>query len=471
METLAIVRWVRSHPLAHDVALALAVAALGVTMHLAGTGSGVQTVRDVQDPTWWTVPLVIATAAPLVWRRTRPVVTAAVIVVAQIVCEVLVVEGTGWFGVLVAAYSLGAYAEHRRAVAAVGLLSLIGALLISGWLSEEIGLVVVIGSAAIVVAGFLFGDNVRRRRLHVNDLAERAERAEREQELIAHARVRDERSRLARELHDVVAHSVSVMIIQTAAARRNVAARPDEATTMLHNVELTGRRAMDELRRVLGVLRSDDDRADDPATSLGPQPGLADVSTLIADVPDLPVRLVIDPTVLALPDGTGVPDGAVPESAGVPDGAVPDGVGMSVYRLIQEALTNVRRHAGQVDQVDVTVTMSAGVLDVRIDDDGRGAANATAIATRMNAGRTGGADAAATGFGIAGMHERAVALGGHVSAGPRPGGGWRVHARLPIDAGTDITAGSGSGTVRSGTPGSGAVGSGTVGAGRPRSGT
>ncbi len=406
VERLWIVRWLREHPRGADAILAGVLAAMSVTIHLVGTGFG--DVLELQDPTWWSVPLVLAASVPVAWRRSAPTLTAYVIVIAQSVMELARVEGTGWLPLIVAVYSVGAHSDHpRRPVASGGLLVAIGTLLVSGVVLDEIGIGTVLGTVAVVVAALLFGDNVRRRRQHLDDLAERAERAEREQELRARERVRDERTRIARELHDVVAHSVSVMIIQAGAARRSLPERPDDSVAMLHEIEGSGRRAMEELRRVLGVLRAEADEHDEPAP-LGPQPGIDDLPALVADDPDLPVALSIDPDVHGLPQG----------------------VAVSVYRLVQEALTNIRRHAGPVDRVEVTLAVVDGLLDVVIDDDGRGASVDHDTPD---------------GFGIAGMHERVQALGGTVTAGARRGGGWRVHARVPVGRPAGRTAGRPSG--------------------------
>lgn len=387
-----VVRWLREHPRGADAMLAGAIAAIGVVTHVVGSNLG--DVLELREPTWWTVLLILVSSVPLAWRRVAPITAAYLIVIAQSAMEMLRIEGTAWLGLIIALYSVGAHSEHpRRSPAAAGLLAIIGALLASGVIVDEIGVGTVIGTSAVVVAALLFGDNVHRRRQHADDLAERAERAEREQEMRALEQVRGERARIARELHDVVAHSVSVMIIQAGAARRSIPDRPGDAIAMLHEVEGSGRRAMDELRRVLGVLRADVDPDAEP-TPLGPQPGVGDVAALIADDPDLPVTLTIDPAALDLPGG----------------------VAVSAYRLVQEALTNVRRHAGPVGRVDVTLTVIDGRLDVVVDDDGRGAAGEPGL---------GG------GFGIVGMHERVQALGGTVTAGPRRGGGWRVRARMP----------------------------------------
>lgn len=402
MERLLGITWLKHHPNAADVLLAAFVSAVSLSIHLIGTG--LDEIYEISEPSWWTVLLVLAATVPLVWRRRRPITAAAVIVVVLCLLEVLRIEGTGWISLVVAIYSLGAHSDHRRrSLVVFGLFVLIAALLVSGLIAEEIGVATIIGSAAIVVTAFVFGDNVRQRRRNLEILAERTERLERERELLARDRVRDERGRIARELHDVVAHSVSVMIIQAGAARRSLPDRPGDAEEMLGEVERTGRRAMDELRRVLGVLRTVDEGSPDGDAPNGdamlrrdPQPGIAEIHTLVADDPGLPVHLHIDDGVEGLPEGLAV----------------------SVYRLVQESLTNIRRHAGPVTRIDVELRLDDGALDVSVADDGRGAAS-------DDAGDQGG-------FGIIGMQERMHALGGTVTAGPRRGGGWRVHARIPV---------------------------------------
>jgi signal transduction histidine kinase len=378
-------RWLREHPRGADAILAGAVAALSVAIHVVGSGLG--DVLELQEPTWWSLLLVLAASAPVAWRRTHPISAAYVIVFAQSAMEITRVEGTGWLGLIIALYSVGAHSDHpRRAVAAGGLLAAIGALLASGVILDEIGPGTVISTVAIVVAALLFGDNVRRRRQHLDDLAERTERAEREQELRARERVRDERARIARELHDVVAHSVSVMIIQAGAARRSLPERPDDAIAMLHEVEGSGRRAMDELRRVLGVLRADDshDGTDEPPV-LGPQPGLDDLWRLVADDPDLPVTLRIDPAARTLPERRG--------RVGVP-----------------------ARARGAHERPPTRRPGRARVGDHRSDRRGCSTSSSTTTA----AGAAGRPDATPDGFGIAGMHERVHALGGTVTAGAAP---------------------------------------------------
>jgi signal transduction histidine kinase len=394
------VRWIREHPFAADTALAALLTALALVLHV--TTSEIDG-KPVHDQTWWTVALVVLATMPLMVRRRNPVLALAVVLTAQLMCEGWHVFGPTWLAVLVAVYSVGSHTEGRRRayVAAAALI----VVLADGTVTVAVGdLKLVDGIAAIgmLTAAFVVGDNVRRRRQHVESLADRAERAERERDLLARERVADERNRIARELHDIVAHSVSVMVIQASAARRNLASRSDEASALLENVERTGRQTMDELRQVLGVLRDDGD-GEPPSV---PLPTLGDLPALVDSVGGLPVRLAV----------TGVPD------------RVPAGVAVSVYRIVQEAVTNANRHAGPGATIDVRVTCMASEVEVVVADDGRGAS---------------ALHGAPTGYGLVGMHERATAAGGSFSAGPRRGGGWRVSATIPFQptAGEPVPAG------------------------------
>jgi signal transduction histidine kinase len=249
-----------------------------------------------------------------------------------------------------------------------------------------------VSTPIFLAASIVVGDNVRRRRERSAELVERAERAERERLLVAHQHVHEERTRIARELHDVVAHSVSLMVIQTAAARRSL---HDTATAdaVLLTVEETGRAAMQEMRRILGVLRDDAGEV-----QRAPQPGLAAVGALATAAADLPVSVRTEGDLARLPTG----------------------VELSAYRVVQEALTNVRRHAGPVSRVDVALVRRDASLVIEVTDDGRGAAAQH--------------DALGAGYGLVGMRERVAAYDGELSAGPRSGGGWRVRATFPVEA-------------------------------------
>jgi signal transduction histidine kinase len=383
------VRWIRDHPFPADAALAAVLLGLGLVLHATSPQLDIQT--PVREPAWWTVLLVVAATLPIMFRRRNPVWALAAVLTGQIACEWNRVVGPGWLAVLIGVYSLGAHTEGRRRIGYVTAFgAVIAAVMFAGVVEGEVSVVDSIAALGLFTAGFVLGDNLRRRRVNLETLADRAERAERERDLLARERVAEERNRIARELHDIVAHSVSVMVIQASAARRNLESRPVEAAAMLENIERTGRQTMDELRQVLGVLR--DGSGESQAM---PLPTLEDLAALVQDAPGgLPVRLAV----------TGVPE------------RVPAGVAVSVYRIVQEALTNANRHAGPGAAVDVRVTCSASDVEILVADDGRGASTA----------HTGG------GYGLVGMQERATAAGGTFSAGPRRGGGWRVTAMIPF---------------------------------------
>jgi len=222
---------------------------------------------------------------------------------------------------------------------------------------------------------------------------QRAELAEREREAEALRAVVEERTRIARELHDVVGHSVSVMTVQTSAVRRRLTPEQEAERNALLTVEQTGREALAEMRRVVGALRDPDD-----APALAPQPSLTRVDVLVAQANEtgLPVDLTIE--------GNPVP--------------LPAGVDLAAYRVVQEGLTNAIRHA-EAQHAEVRVRYVDGHVEVEVTDDGRGAPSVR--------------DAPATGgHGLVGMRERVSIYGGELEAGPRLGGGFRLRARLPL---------------------------------------
>ncbi len=366
------------------------IVAAAIPAHLIGESS----VNDPNqlDPTWWTVILVLLGTAPLYWRRTRPLTSGVVVVVAEVVALFIGVGGAAFLGSVVAVYSIGAHTTGpRRTQVMTGLATLVGLLFVAGWIDGLSLLDEFISTGVLLITAFVLGDNLRRRRQQNISLAERAERAEREQGLLAEQRVAAERTRIARDLHDVVAHSVSVMVIQAGAARRNLHTDPTGASAALQAIESTGRQTMNELRAMLGVLRTNDG-ALPPA--LDPQPTLTHLDSLVS-ADDLDVVVVVDGELDRLPES----------------------VSVTGYRLVQEALTNVRRHAGHPDVVEVRLRSDADRLVIEVIDDGRGA----------------GTLASAGGFGIIGMNERVAAIGGSMETGPRPGGGWRVRATIPIE--------------------------------------
>jgi signal transduction histidine kinase len=393
------VRWIRDHPLAADTLLAALLTALALFLHSAT--NRIESDPVMHTPTWWTVALVVLATAPIMFRRRHPVWVLAVVLGAQLACEAFHILGPSWLAVLVGVYSLGAHTEGRRRTwACVGGLVAVIVFGTVAIIDADVTLIDGIAAIGMLAAAFVLGDNLRRRRQHVESLHDRADRAERERDLLARERVAEERNRIARELHDIVAHSVSVMVIQASAARRNLATRPEEATALLENVERTGRQTMDELRQVLGVLR------DDGGAALAvPLPTLADLPALVDGSGGLAVRLAV----------TGVPE------------RVPAGVAVSVYRIVQEALTNANRHAGPGATVDVRVTCTGVDVAVVVEDDGRGASTVNGDG----------------GYGLVGMRERATAAGGSLRAGPRRGGGWRVDAVIPLQPAADPAAAAG----------------------------
>ncbi len=248
-----------------------------------------------------------------------------------------------------------------------------------------------------LVAGWFTGDSVAARRRYLAGLAEQAERERAAEAERARQQVREERVRIARELHDVVAHTLAVITVQAGVGRRLMARRPEEASTALESIEAIGRTAQDELRVVLGLLREEENRM----AALAPAPRLVDVKALAETV-----RASGTPVDLRM---TGV------------DRALSPALELSVYRVVQEALTNVVRHAqGARAQVDLAVSDHEISLDVT-DDGGTRQAPAHAVGARA-------------GHGLVGMRERVMAFGGRLSAGPLPGRGFRVSALIPIEA-------------------------------------
>jgi signal transduction histidine kinase len=248
---------------------------------------------------------------------------------------------------------------------------------------------------AVLAVAAALGDATRNRRAYVVQVEMRAAEAERTREEEAERRVDEERLRIARELHDVTAHSLSIVAVQSGVALHVLDTDPAAARTALTAIRSTSRDSLQELRGMLGILRGS---ADDPgAAPLTPSPGLARLSDVVRPVRDAGLNV----------DVVGLPLA----------GPLPAIVDASAYRIVQEALTNVLRHAGS-SSVHVSIARGEDSLSIEVVDDGNG-----------SAGRT-----PADGHGITGMRERALALGGTFEAGPLPSGGWRVAAVLPLNS-------------------------------------
>lgn len=265
--------------------------------------------------------------------------------------------------------------------------------------AESLFLVVVM--TVPFVLAWVLGDSMRTRRAYFDQLEERAARLEREREAQSKVAVAAERARIARELHDVVAHNVSVMVVQADGAAYVMDAAPDQARQALETISGTGRQALAEMRRLLGVLRT----GDAPETGeYVPQPDVEQIEDLIEQVRT--AGLAVDFKV----EGT-------PRS-------LPSGVELTAYRIVQEALTNTRKHGGPDAGASVRLVYFDDGLGLLVEDDGRGAAHELY--------EDGGADGA--GHGMIGMRERVGMVGGTLDAGPRPGGGFRISALLPLKA-------------------------------------
>ncbi|MEU7045243.1 sensor histidine kinase [Streptomyces varsoviensis] len=249
---------------------------------------------------------------------------------------------------------------------------------------------------------WVLGDSVRTRRAYWAQLQERADRLEKEREAQARMAVAAERARIARELHDVVAHNVSVMVVQADGAAYVLDGSPEQAKQALETISGTGRQALAEMRRLLGVLRTDESGE---GGEYVPQPDVEQINDLVEQVRT-----------------AGMPVDFQVEGAPRP---LPSGVELTAYRIVQEALTNTRKHGGPNVGASVRLTFFDDGLGLLVEDDGRGA--------QHELYEEGGADG--MGHGLIGMRERVGMVGGTLDAGPRPGGGFRISALLPLKAG------------------------------------
>lgn len=266
-------------------------------------------------------------------------------------------------------------------------------------------------AAITVLAAMWWGEAVRARRAYVAELRDRAERAERTREEEARRRVDEERLRIARELHDVVSHTIGVISVQAGVAAHLLHRKPDKAAESLAAIRQASDEALGELHAMLGVLRERD--GDAGQAPLAPAPGLAELDTLVAQAAGAGVEVRV-----SLEGGPR---------------RLPPAVDLACYRVVQESLTNVVRHAG-ASRADITVAHHDGRVDVEVTDNGNGLMPPSAAAGpfRPADAPLGDRQIRRSGQGIPGMRERARVLGGTLEAGPRPGGGFRVRASLPV---------------------------------------
>ncbi|NEM05643.1 sensor histidine kinase [Geodermatophilus normandii] len=386
----------------------LLLAAFVTVMQVQGTvtrtnGDPATVLRPLADLGHLGYVLLVAGGAVVAVRRRWPVAVFATAALTSLAYYALdFPDGPGWLGLFVALYTLTALGDGRRSllVAGAGI-----AVLAAGWLTSAadvepraaVGWVFFRIGASVMSAAL--GESVRSRRWIATEALERAELAERTREQEARARVDEERLRIAREVHDTVAHALAVITVQSGVTAHVLDRRPDRAREALEAIARTSSEALQDMRAVLGVLRDDDGRS--------PEPGLGRIGELTARAREAGLDVDLE--------------------AASPPPPVPGAVGSAVYRILQESITNVIRHAGPT-RVRVAVDYCADAVEVRVTDAG------PAEGPGSTAPGTDG-----TGRGIVGMRERCLLLGGQLDAGPLPGGGFAVTARLPLAPAGTVT--------------------------------
>lgn len=370
------------------LAVGLFVSALGsVTVWDAGDSAA-------RPPDFWGYTLIGAQTLPLIWRRRAPISVLSLTILGFVVDRGFNYPGS-WaiFGMSVAIYTVGAQLEPRRSLLVGGVtIDVVLLWTAVGVFVYDVEPLALLSEIAFLGFPLLVGRESYHRQRRMVELEARAIRAEHEREQRAAEAVANERVRIARELHDVVAHEMTVMTIQSAGARRILDTDPEQAAQAMTSAEAAGHRGLTEMRRLLGMLRTSD-----PKTT-APLPGLESLEELVEqmETAGLPTTLEI----------TG-------ESKDLPLG-----IDLNAYRIIQESLTNTLKHGGPNATATVSLRFSDDVLHVEVRDDGRGAS----------------ARPTPDGQGLVGMQERVALLKGSMQAGPRPGGGFRVAAKIPIPA-------------------------------------
>ncbi|MBH5334467.1 two-component sensor histidine kinase [Streptomyces pactum] len=423
-------RWLRAHPYALDTLVALGVFATVLVVSVSNSGHAPKT--SPVGPAF--VLISAAASAALVLRGRYP---RSVLALTSALTAVELATGGGpdlaprtaiVLSVVVALYTVASRTDRptTRRIGAATIVAVTGSAMLFGmrpwYAAENLGLFAWTGMAAAA------GDAVRSRRAYVAAIEERAVRAEQTREEEARRRVAEERLRIARELHDVVAHHIALVNVQAGVASHVMESRPDQAKQALAHVREASRSALDELRATVGLLR----QYGDPAAPTEPAPGLGLLDQLVQGFvrTGLTVEVVMDP-------------------AGAP-GPLPAAVDLTAYRVVQEALTNVHKHAGPQASARVLIVRRSAVLEVSVLDDGPPASDGWGEVGTAGRGTAGGGAPARPGrpappaarsgdgggHGLIGMRERVAALGGECEAGPRPQGGFGVRVRLPLQART-----------------------------------
>ncbi|MEU8201300.1 histidine kinase [Streptosporangium sp. NPDC049046] len=411
--------WFHGHPLIPDVIFGGVLAAASVPFaHVAHAFGDPARLRE---PDAMGLGLIVAGCLSVALRGHRPFLMLFLVCVAEVT-----LASTGrnpsllWLVTLVLVYTIAARRGLALSLCAPAL-ALAGHLLsaaaggrLGEWSSHLL-------MAVFTVSLWIAGRNALLRRAYQAELRDRARRMERVREADTRAARAEERSRIARELHDVVAHHVSVMTVQAAAARRVLAGNPEGAREALSAIEELGRTAMAEMRSMVGVLRTEG-----ALVERSPQPGVREIPALVDQMREAGLRtqLCIEGE-RAAPETAGAAEVAgTVRTAGTAGTAgtvrtLPPGVDLAAYRLVQEALTNSLRHAGPQARAWVRVRHEPGELAIQVEDDGLGP-------------RARAEDGEATGHGLAGIRERVALYGGLLRIGPRDGGGFEVNARFPL---------------------------------------
>jgi signal transduction histidine kinase len=382
----ALYAWLRRHPRLVDGVLAAALA-------LGGLATSFSLHR------YLLIPATLCLTIPVILRRTHPTgafIIAATAGAAQVLANTRIVPSD--LAIVVLLYTLAAYTDRRTSVLGLAVCLAGSAGAIYRWQPPALNPLnwIIVGS--IIFAGpsliaWVLGDSMRYRRAYYANLEERAARLERDRDAQAQMAAAAERARIARELHDVVAHNVSVMVVQADGAAYALGTDPGRAREALAAISATGRQALAEMRMLLGVLRRNDGEGQ---AVRAPLPGLGQLDDLLEQT-----------------RAAGLPVYCIVEGAPQP---LPGGAALAAYRIVQESLTNTRKHAGQGASARVRLHYTGDALELAITDDGIGTA----------------AVSDGAGHGLTGMTERASLYGGSVRAGPAPGGGFQVTARLPI---------------------------------------
>lgn len=409
--------WAHRHTLAVDCLIATAFFALGllsVRVTHDVNSSGPHNFRFAAG-----VALMALLTLPLAVRRRSPPLSLICVVLAVIGYTVWGVSENALVGstAFVAIYSVGAFSAPRPAnwVRGICITVLFGDLLYILFFREVdlthskasvvgVGLLAVGSNLFFFIAAWVIGDVARHSRLRAAALANSNAELQAAQEVISEQAVLDERVRIAREVHDVVAHHVSVMGVQAGAARRVMGRSPEQASEVLSGIEASSRQAVAELQRLLGFLRSESDQ---PGQVDAPQPSLSRLDALVLQMNE--AGLLVTTEI----EGTPAP--------------LPTSVDLSAYRVVQEGLTNALKHAGAGTMATVTLHYRPDGLELSITDDGRGRSN----------GRTDHLAAEPTtssGHGLLGMRERVALHGGRFEARHRRGSGFEIHATFPVSA-------------------------------------